>query len=226
MPKLEFSFPVWTDFALDKYIAPELSQLTVCGADDLPEPSRALGAYLLNCIFQVNFKDHQRAFAINYIRRAEQAVREYKIGRVVLLELIDKKNEKPTLYYQCLHHFEQAIALFYQAIILAHKHVKTIGGPIQDVFEKGSGSREERLNIIYNDWKHSYERIEQGKLPTNGTVPIWITNEGMKSAKTTLLFSELRDLLIEFEGLAKWLAEDMPKAIVECQRGTFLTLSS
>lgn len=213
MPSLSIEFSVWTNHVLDKYVAHELSQLVECQAEEIEEPKNYMGSFILNSIFKIKFSDENRAFVINYIRRVDQAVREYRAGRDLLIKLIEEKNSKPSLYFRTLHCFEQSIALLYQAMQLTQKHGQSITKEKYNIFEKGDNSKEERLNSIYNSWKHTYDRIAKGDLPPGGTMPVWITNEGMKSNKALLRFSELRELLAEYVELAKDLSEEWPKVI-------------
>ena len=58
-------------------------------------------------------------------------------------------------------------------------------------FEKGDGSAGERLSLLYNDSKHMDRMIDGGKIPTDATAAIWITNHGLESSRATLSFDEL-----------------------------------
>src|SRR3954471_15808649 len=150
--EIKFTGPtMWSSYTLDKFIAPNSSRLTVCGAEEISPPNNSLGSFLLNSIFILNFPDRDKAYFINFIRRSEQAQREYINARDILTELVEKKNERPSLYFQTLYHFEQSIVLLYQALMLMHKHLKMIDPSVEDFFKKGDGSREERLNEMYND---------------------------------------------------------------------------
>src|SRR5437764_11200105 len=107
--EIKVSGPImWSNYTLDKFIAPNFSQLTVYGAEEISLPNNSLGSFLLNSIFIIKFPDRDKAYFINFIRRSEQAQREYINARDILIELVEKKNERPSLYFQALHYFEQS----------------------------------------------------------------------------------------------------------------------
>jgi hypothetical protein len=72
----------------------------------------------------------------------------------------------------------------------------------QTLFEKGDGSDSERLYTLYIDSKHADTMIDGGKIPTEATATIWITNVGLESNRAALSFDELREQLLGMGRLA------------------------
>jgi hypothetical protein len=59
----------------------------------------------------------------------------------------------------------------------------------------------ERLRLLYNTSKHIDERIEDGELLDDATLPIWLTNEGVESKDHLLSFAELSGFMQDYVGL-------------------------
>jgi hypothetical protein len=76
-----------TDHFLDTYVAHKLSALTECGAPELSLESQWLNRFIINSALYQQPAD-KRAFALNFIRRAEGAVLAYREAREALLEFI------------------------------------------------------------------------------------------------------------------------------------------
>ena len=79
-------------------------------------------------------------------------------------------------------------------------------GPFLDrgekiLFVKDDGSILQRLNLLYNRSKHIESAIKSSQLPPNGTLPVWLTNEGLEATDAKLTFEEMADILSD---LAKW----------------------
>ncbi|MSQ51526.1 MAG: hypothetical protein EXR28_06525 [Betaproteobacteria bacterium] len=61
----------------------------------------------------------------------------------------------------------------------------------------------ERLQKLYVDSKHMDQMIDGGKLPTEATAAIWITNEGLESSRAKLSFEELVEMLLQMRRLSE-----------------------
>jgi hypothetical protein len=120
------------------------------------------------------------------LRRAEAAFIEYDHAREALSEYVATSRRNPSLYFRALHHFEMAIAMLWQA----YSFVRHFTGV--DPYDKGDNSLYERLNEIYNT-----SRYLKRELPPDYLHPIWIRNDGVYSAKHSLSFEELKELLEE-----------------------------
>jgi hypothetical protein len=69
------------------------------------------------------------------------------------------------------------------------------------LFSPGDGSVLQRLNLLYNRSKHTDKAITAWQLPPNGTISIWLTNDGLQSMDSSLSFEEAADILAD---LAWW----------------------
>jgi len=89
-------------------------------------------------------------------------------------------------------------------------------------YEKGQGSIEENVNGLYNDSKHADKLIRRGELPPNGTVTVWITNDGIRSRDNFVSFIELHLLLSRLVEHAHFMATIWPEKLLEqhAQRGS------
>jgi hypothetical protein len=63
-------------------------------------------------------------------------------------------------------------------------------------FERNDKSEAERLLSLYVDSKHMDETIDGGKIPTEATAALWITNHGLESSRTILSFDEFAEMLL------------------------------
>lgn len=189
-----------SNYLLDNFVAHKLSLLTECGAAELTVEPNWLNSFILTTVFNVSLEPKIRAYLFNFIRRAEGALSAYPEAREALIEYVQTPRNVLSPYFRALLKFEVCISQCYQGYLLlaAASGVK--------LFERADGSPEQRLNVLYNDSKHMNERIEQGEMPTEATSAIWITNQGLESKGATLLFEELREMLVGMECLAKRLS--------------------
>lgn len=190
-----------TNYTLDNFVAHQLSLLTECGATEVAVNANWLSTFILGSIFNFRLLPPQRAYIFNFLRRAEGAFSAYGIARASLIEYVETPSNVVSPYFKALLNFELCIAQCCQAYEL----LRTASG--ENTFEKGDCSKEERLNTLYNDSKHLDDRIDKGSIPTEATVPIWITNRGLESAGAELSFSEILEILQH----VSWLAERLSK---------------
>jgi hypothetical protein len=197
----------WTNYALDKFFGHKLSELTACGAEELPALGSYLSAFLLSGALQVTYKPDFRSYAINFIRRIEQASYEYEQGRTFLGRYLQRRNEAISQYYRALSHFEQCIAL----IIQAAKFLERLG-PAK-LFKQGSNPDLETLNRVYNASKHMEGQIAKGRLPTDAITAVWITNDGLECRDGRMAFKEIRGFIVEGHEVARQVTEELPKRV-------------
>ncbi len=202
-----------SDYALDKFVAPKLSELTACGADKLAEPENLLSNFILNNIVVVRYVEPMRANAFNMIRRVDQASYEYEQGRDNLSKYLNTPPEVISPYFRALSHFEQCVAMLYQSALFAARLVDE-----KVLYKQGDGSFFERMNKLYTASKHMVERIEQGRIPVDATTGVWLTNDGIECEDASVNFAELREALIERQGMARYVAEELPKQVQETLR--------
>jgi len=88
-------------------------------------------------------------------------------------------------------HWEVFLSQAYQACCLLDMGKK-------NMFTQGDGSVLERLSLLYGRAKHVEKAITTaGQIPENGTLPVWLTNDGLRSTDSHLTFSEIVGILRE-----------------------------
>lgn len=186
-----------TNYTLDNFIAYKLSELTRCEAPNLSDDSKWLNSFILNSIFQVKLPDDTRAYIFNFLRRAEGASFAYRSAILDINEYLNTPQNNISPYFKALSQIEICISQCYQGYeLLSRASGETIYTP-------GDGSCEERLQIVYVDSKHMDRMIHGDKLPESATSGIWITNNGIESARGKLSFQELHDTLMYMHTLAE-----------------------
>lgn len=193
-----------TNYLLDTYIGYKLSELTKCGANELPDEPKWLYNFILKSIFQFNLKPKSRAYLFNFLRRSEGASTAYRDARRMLIERIASPRNVISPYFKSLTYFEICISQCYQGYELL---AAAIGG---EIYEPGSDTAEERLQTVYVDSKHMDKMINGEKLPASATSGIWITNAGIESSRGAISFAELHGLLSQMHNLAEKLCAAKP----------------
>jgi hypothetical protein len=187
-------------YALDTFVAQDLSQLTECRAasvaQEFPDCSSWLSSFVLNWILRIPLPTEKAALAFALIRRAEGAVADYNEAREHLAKLV-AGNRSISLYFRCLRRFESTVGMLYQSLDFVRKALGI------QLFTQGDGSPYERLNLIYNKGRHSRPET----LPAGQLHAVWIKNDGLHSDGANLTFDELRDLIREIGLIADKLAK-------------------
>jgi hypothetical protein len=196
----------------------DLSRLiTVCSAPELPELPNYLGSFFLNNILRSDAPDETKSAMIVFLRRLASAVREYRQGREALVEFIAlPQGSAPgiTLYLKSLSHFEYTIVNSY-LVLLAHNAIAATFS-IGRAYSRSDRSPLGRLGKLYNSFKHS--------LLSEIAAPVWLTNEGLRGlytekgnleAKADLSFTELVQILHDFEEEARFFSEDIYRIAAE-----------
>jgi hypothetical protein len=190
---------MFSAYVLNHNIAPGVSDFKSADIPDAAQFSKEsthwVGNFFLNCTFRGAFQPPMHAYAYNYLRRTQQAFAEHQIARERTMAFLQASRHSPTLYVDALYHWECFLGQAWHAFAML---VKAWDGK---AFEKGDGSVEQRLNALYNQMKHVESRIENGQIPPESPVPVWLENEGIRSIDTHLSFKETADVLRE---LAKY----------------------
>ena len=199
----------FSDHILDTLIGPGVSSFRSADIPDMsgyaPQSRHWVDNYFQNSLLRGKWPAPLNAYAYNYLRRAEAAFREHINARAATLGFLERKNS-PSLYALALLHWEVFLGQSWHAYRLLVHAVS----PGEKVFERSSGSVEERLNQLYNQMKHVESRIMNGQMPNGATVPVWLTNEGIRSVDAHLTYIETAEAL---KDLAKWAdALDDPKS--------------
>ena len=193
-------------YLLDNFFAHKLSSLTSCGAPELPDEGKWLNTFILKTIFHFSLADSIRAYLFNFLRRTEGARSAYREARRHLNEHLTSPPNTITPYFRSLLQFEICLSQCYQGYELLAKAAGC------KVFEPGTNTQEERLQIAYVDSKHMDQMISGKKLPEGATSGVWITNDGIESSRGMLPFNELHDLLSRMGSLAETLCSMPPAA--------------
>jgi hypothetical protein len=180
-----------TNYGLDHLVSQELSKLSRCTAPEVtssfPEARYWVSNFVLNSAFGSPLRYEAKRFGFAFLRRAEAAFVEYDHARVALDEYVQTRPRKPSLYFRVLHHFEVTVTMLYQALDFGRRFAEV------KLFERGDGSKHERLNLIYNVSRH----FDPAALPLDHLHAVWIANDGIHIADCSLTFRELGELLTE-----------------------------
>jgi hypothetical protein len=179
----------FSTYALDKYFAQDLSNLSACTAPDLSaefdQAEHWVGNFILNSMFTMSVKSEFRPHMFGILRRAQMALVEYENGRKALLDYLQRSKEATSRYFRALYHFEIAIALAYQANVF---YCKITG---EKMYRDGDGSPLYRLARIYNISKH----LEEATLTPDQLHHVWLTDNGIRTAPVELRWEEFAEIL-------------------------------
>jgi hypothetical protein len=191
----------------DRFIAPEMSSFTTVAMKDLTAVSDEQGHWLLNFVLnsslraQMDGPDRQRFF--NLLRRTEAAFREYELARSMTLAHLAQQNPNAVSeYLLAIGHWEVFLSHTYQAYCLL-----VMGRPV--LFDKSDGTALQRLNLLYNRSKHAESAIASRQLPEDGTLPVWLKDDGLHSIDSHLTFDEIADILETLARLADVLQDPL-----------------
>jgi hypothetical protein len=189
-----------SNYMLDNFVAHKLSGLTACGVKEITINKNWLGTFILTNVFRARLPNRERAYVFNFLRRAEGSLFAYGQARIALIEYLNTPRNVLSPYFRALLNFEVCIAQCYQGYELL---ARASGDKF---YEPGGKSSAERLQMLYVDSKHMDRMIDGGKIPTEATAAIWITNDGLQSKRATLLFEELCEMLLHMGLLADQLS--------------------
>jgi hypothetical protein len=203
---------------LNLFGAPELSELTVCGAKELPALPDYLSVAMLNLISGVPWYPDLavRHLDLAFLRRSHAANEEYRLGRELLLRYVEGVAGGRHLlgaYLSALTHFEQCLGAIWQAAELHDRMSKNVQGDPSTkmaLYELGQGSDLERINRLNNVAKHF--NVSQAE---ETSTPIWITNRGIKgTGGLELSFDELYDNVMALSEVARVTFVEIPHEAV------------
>jgi hypothetical protein len=200
----------WSESALDRQVAPELSTLRRCSALDIPEPQDYRAALFLNNVLNGATREDGLLIEVTFIRRWTVAVLEYRSGREHLLKFVSdlpRTNNQTGIFLRALAHFESCAVNTYLGLMASRAMYRlALGTGYPEPFKPKDGSPYERLNAIYNEIKHFAGRLEDGR-PLDIPTPVWIVDDGLKCRRKR--DGKETDIVLTFEELA---------AILEDQR--------
>ncbi|HEY3210823.1 MAG TPA: hypothetical protein VGL18_13740 [Actinomycetota bacterium] len=193
-------------YFLDRFVAPGISDFTSAEVPDMtgydPESKFWLANFVLNSGLGGNLRPPGNAYAYNYLRRAVAAFSEHEGARQATLSFLASDRQSVSQYAAAVLHWEFFLGQSWHAYLLLRGLFKFLTqGDVPQVFVRGEGSVEERLNDLYSQMKHVESRIEHGQMMEGATVPVWLTNEGLRSVDSLLTYAETGDVLRD---VAKW----------------------
>jgi hypothetical protein len=191
-----------SNYFYDRFVAKGFNTLkefelpTLQGSD----PSNIL-QFVLNTVFVVSVEEKARVRAFNFIRRTGNAEEEYALAAVDYKAFFKERRVQD--YLAALHHFEVCLAEAYQGHEL-------LFGMIKSKFydEKGKG-REElnwRMNRLYNQSKHTEGFVKSTQFAEGDTLPVWITDCGLRTKVHEISFIELAEILGDMKKTASLIA--------------------
>jgi hypothetical protein len=188
----------FTNIVLDTYIAPGASNFKAAQIPDMAnhdsQSAHWVANHFLNSVLRGGFIYPFSAYVHNYMRRAEGAFVAHAEARRHSIKFIELSGQAPGVYSRALSSWEMFLTHSWQAEAL---FAKLIGKATNEIFVPDEGSIEERLYDLYNAMKHAEGRIASGQIPEGALVPVWLTNEGLRSEKSLLTFKETGEILEE-----------------------------
>lgn len=174
-----------SNYALDKFVAQDMSKLTQLSikplTEEFPNSDKWFAQFALRRIFQAHVPDERAALAFAIIRRAHASLQEWELASVAAQGNLRSVGT----YFSVLRHLENCISSVWQGLEFARK---SLG---QDIFKKGDGSIYERMNWIYNVSRH----FDPEALPQGDTHRVWLSDQAIHTREQTVSFDELREAI-------------------------------
>lgn len=193
------------DDAKNKYVAPGMSAFTTATIEDMSETS-AEQKYRWELLAELDLPRPSRR--TNQAHSAQLATaRRRSLRRILARAIQDPSLSRqpqrcdgvPRGYYP----LGSLLSQTYQAYCILDMCQGSL-------FRKRDGSVLERLNILYGRAKHVEKAIATvGLLPENGTLAIWLTNDGLRSTDSYLTFGETAEILRDLARFADALQDPL-----------------
>jgi hypothetical protein len=187
---------------LDKHVAPGISVFTGFEAPDLtnehPEAPHWLANHFLNTVFRGTFKNKFRQYAVNQLYRAQVAFADYQEARMLTADYLDgghPHNPRIRAYFRAVARWESCLLNLQIFIDVMNKMGKELNAT--PVFAENDGTAEQRAYSIANCVKHFGADIAAGRHNEADTIPVWLTNHGLKTRGHELSYAELATLVGE-----------------------------
>ncbi|MDQ2875385.1 MAG: hypothetical protein M3Y33_11580 [Actinomycetota bacterium] len=188
----------------DRHVAPNMSRFTAATIPDMSAVSAGQDHWLGNFMLSTGtlrfvLDDAARRTWFSFLRRTMMAFREYAAARdSTVAYLTDPNPNAVSGYFIAIGHWEIFLGQAYHAWLLLGRKPLADG---HKFYAKGDGSQIERLNRLYNRSKHTETAINAGQFPPDGTLPVWLENDGLYCTDGALTFGEMAEVLRE---LAVW----------------------
>lgn len=176
----------------DQYFAPGISDLSSCNAPDLSAVRRPC---VLQFVINANFKrvvpDRDRALLYNFVRRANNALSDYSHGLENLSHFIDSRKSDFRTYLAAVHNFESVVAELVACHLLLFRVRQ------KKFFSKNDGSALARMYLMNNEIKHAESSFDDPLSEPSSTLPLWITNDGLRSHNSRIAWGELGVVVVD-----------------------------
>ena len=197
---------------LNGHLAPGISEFTVCDIPDIsakyPEASHWLANHFLNSVFRGAFNNKYRQYAFNQIFRAQVSFADYHEARALTTEfLIKGKPDNPAIrtYFRAVARWESCLLNLQIFIDVMNKMKLDLKG--ERVFNENDGTPEQRSYEMANSIKHWGEKVSSNKHKEQDTIPLWLTNTGLKTRFQAITYHELASLVSEIANVANELQD-------------------
>lgn len=186
-----------SNYSLDKFVAPKMSEFTSANVPDMSEHDGQQHFwtlnFVLNTMLRVDVAQPYRAWIYAFLRYTQAAFDEYELARQAAIEYLSgNRHQHISPYLRALYHYEAFLAQADQA--------RTVLSRMDDkakFFEKGDGSVLQRLNLLHNKSKHADIAIQSGETPGDTTMALWLSNEGICHNEAVLKYEEMATLLTD-----------------------------
>lgn len=186
-----------SNYLLEKYISSDLSNLTENNTRPYDKEIQWVNAFILNASLRYRYEEKGRIYVMNLLRRIESTFQQYNTGSHLLDDFLGNNKVSISTYLSSIVSFEVSISHLYQAYMLGNRMIEG-----NKLFTRNDGSSIDKLNKLYNVSKHYDGAISNGFIEELNTIPIWITNEGIKSNNISLDYHELHEMMNEMEFIA------------------------
>jgi hypothetical protein len=189
-------FPSWV---FDKFLAPEVSSFSQAKIPDMSKYNREsewwVANHFLNSLLRGRYTEQAKPYAFNFLRRAEGSFAEHTTATGLTLGFLS--DGSPRLYVNAILHWEFFLSQAWLAYkLLGELAVSLTGNETKRrFFERHDQSVEHRLNLFYNATKHVESRIAAGQILPDATMPVWLTNDGLKCTDAILTYEETAEVL-------------------------------
>lgn len=188
-----------SNYFLDHFVAYDLSKLNLCCFPVLSiEHNKWLNHFILNSAFKYKYENSSKGNRFNFIRKIQNAIISYELGKKALEEYLSLPRNTISPYFISLFHFEDCIGQCYEA----YRSIQALLNG-KKLFDSADGTVLSKINSIHNTSKHMDERILNGEMPEDATIPIWISNNGVETKECSLKGPELNKYLIESYNLSE-----------------------
>lgn len=197
----------FTKNVLDKFMAPNVSSFHDSEIPDMSgESSSWLSKLFLNSVLRGSYADPTRQYAFNYLRRVEGAHVAHQCAKSATERFLSGSRQSMSRYMEAIYHWEAFLAQSWMAYALTENFNRT------RPFERGDGSVEQRVHHLYNRSKHSDNAIEAGQLPSHGTIPVWMEDDGLHGVDAILAWEETGEVLQDLSKFANLLEDPLTLA--------------